>query len=154
MTDMQEKLATSFVSLVLVVVLGSQAVASLFDTGRRGWPIVTYPMYKTAHHEGEPVLYDARTYAVLSDGRRIRLTRDDLGMSFWVYWYNVVLPIQDRRTAALRPLIERYCEAHAGEVVRLELEDMGLVIGHDGPTEVAPRVFANTPVRCSRGSRS
>src|SRR5688500_19069628 len=111
-----QRCAEPLVSAFIVIVLATQAVAGFLDTGRWGWPIVAYPMYKEPHYDGDRVWYDVRTFAVLADGTRVELVRDDLGFDFWVYWQNVVQPIykQEKRVVRLAPVIAQTCERFDG----------------------------------------
>lgn len=137
------------VSAAIVVILSTQAVAGFVDTGRWGWPLLAYPMYKTAHYEGERLHDDLTGYAVLADSTRVAMTRTDLNMDFWLYWYNVVMPITHARLDLLEPVLRRYCEQSDNQVVRLELEDRGVAIGRDGLIEGLPvEVVAEMDVTC------
>lgn len=149
MTRSSDGLARVAISAIVVVVLLSQAVAGFVDTGRWGWPILAYPMYETAHFEGDRLDHDVTAYAVLSDARRIEVTRSDLNMGFWVFWYNVVMPIEHQRLDLLEPVIGRYCGQFDGQVTALQLEDKGIAIGRDGPVEgLPPEVIATAKITC------
>ena len=146
------RFAEPAITAIIVIVLGTQAIAGLVDTGRWGWPILAYPMYEEAHYDGERILYDARTHIVLADGTRVELTRDELGMSFWIYWQNVVQPIYNGGDLLkpLAPLIAQVCRRFDGRVARLEIEDMGVAIRRDGPVfGLPPVILGSTDVECS-----
>ncbi|HEX5079892.1 MAG TPA: hypothetical protein VFV80_12140 [Geminicoccaceae bacterium] len=144
-----ETLGRLAVSVIVVVILAAQLVVGFVDTGKWGWPILAYPMYKTAHFEGERLNHDFASYVVLSDSNRVEIKRRDLGMDFWIYWYNVVQPIRHGRLDALAGLVEHYCQELDGQVIRLEVEDLGIAIGRDGPVEGLPRqVLFATEVSC------
>jgi hypothetical protein len=148
-TSSNSALARLFVSLVIVGILSIQAVAGFVDTGRWGWPLLAYPMYKTAHDEGERLDVDLTAYAVLAASTRVAINRSDLNLSFWLYWYNVVTPIQHARLDLLRPVLRRYCEQSDNQVVKLHLEDQGAAIGRDGPIEgLPPEIVAEMDVTC------
>jgi hypothetical protein len=137
------------VSAVIVAILSVQAVAGFVDTGRWGWPLLAYPMYKTAHYEGDRLDVDLAGYAVLADSTRVAMNRSDLNMDFWLYWYNVVQPIRHARLDLLQPVLQRYCEESDNQVVKLQVEDRGIAIGRDGPVEgLPPEVIFEMDVTC------
>jgi hypothetical protein len=144
-----DALARLLVSVVIVGILSIQAVAGFYDTGRWGWPLLAYPMYETAHYEGERLHDDLTAYAILSDSTRVEVNRSDLGMDFWLYWYNVVQPIRHARVDLLEPVLERYCEQSGNRVIALHVEDRGVAIGRDGPIEgLPPEVAFKMDVSC------
>jgi hypothetical protein len=143
------KVGRLLVSMIIVAILSVQAVAGFVDTGRWGWPLLAYPMYKWAHYEGERLRYDLTTYAVLADSTRVALDRSELNMDFWLYWYNVVTPIVHARLDLLEPVLRPYCDEFDNQVVKLQLEDRGVAIGRDGPIDGLPvEVVAEMDVTC------
>ncbi len=137
------------VSAIIVTILSVQAVAGFVDTGRWGWPLIAYPMYKTAHYEGDRLDVELNGYAVLADSTRVAMHPSDLNMDFWLYWYNVVQPIRHARLDLLEPVLRRYCEESGNQVVKLQLEDRGVAIGRDGPIEgLPPQVIYEMDVTC------
>lgn len=137
------------VSAIIVAVLAVQAVAGFVDTGRWGWPLLAYPMYKTAHYEGDRLDVELTGYAVLADSTRVAMNRSDLNMDFWLYWYNVVQPIRHARLDLLAPVLQRYCEESDNQVIKLQVEDQGIAIGRDGPVEgLPPQVKFEVDVTC------
>lgn len=148
-TSSSNALARLFISVVIVGILSIQAGAGFVDTGRWGWPLLAYPMYRTAHYEGERLHDDLTAYAILADSRRIAIDRSELNMGFWLHWYNVVTPIQNARLDLLQPVLQRYCERFENQVIKLHLEDRGVAIGRDGPIEgLPPEVVAELDVTC------
>lgn len=139
MTRSRHAIGRFLVSALVVGILSIQAVAGFVETGRWGWPLLAYPMYKWPHYEGERLNHDLVTYAVLTDSSRVEVKRDDLGMDFWIYWYNVVQPIRHARLDLLKPVLQRYCGKFDGRVTKLQAEDLGIAIGRDGPVEGLPR---------------
>ena len=140
--------AFAAISAVIVAILGSQLVAGFVDTGRWGWPIIAYPMYKTAHFDGER-LDDYEVAAVLADGSRLRVDPEELGMSFWTFRQNVAMKIERGRLEALAPTIERYCERSQRSLKRLELVDTGTAISASGLIQgLEPKVAAAIDVVC------
>jgi hypothetical protein len=149
MTRAGDALGRLLVSVVVVVILLTQLVVGFVDTGRWGWPMLAYPMYKTAHFEGERLDHELTTYAVLADLSRVEIKRSDLGMGFWIYWYNVVQPIRHGNLDALAGLVQHYCQEFDNQVSKLEVQDLGIAIGRDGPVEgLPPQVMFETEVSC------
>lgn len=148
-TSSSNALVRLAISVVIVGILSTQTVAGFVDTGRWGWPLLAYPMYKTAHYEGERLHDDLSAYAILADSTRVPITRSDLNMDFWLYWYNVVTPLQHARLDLLQPVLQRYCQQSDNQVIKLHLEDRGAAIGRDGPIEgLPPEVVAEIDVTC------
>jgi hypothetical protein len=141
MDRLQERLGIPFVSGVIVVVLGTQFVAGLVDTGRWGWPIIAYPMYQTPHYENDRVLHDVSVYAELDGGTRSPIKREQLGMQFWVFDKNVVEPIRTNDRALLNPLVDRLCAESESRLRRLVYEDLGVAVTRAGP------VFGLEPIK-------
>lgn len=142
-----------FVSTVVLIVLPTQLIASLIDTGRWGWPFITYPMYANAHYEGERLKYDVRAFAVLEDSSRIEIKREQLNMrqrwQFYLFQKHVWFPIRDGDKELLEPLIRKYCDLSNGKLVRLELEDLGIAVTKEGPVSgLKPNVFSPLNVSC------
>jgi hypothetical protein len=152
-TILSHDVGRRLVSVIIFALLSVQAVAGFVDTGRWGWPLLAYPMYRTAHYEGERLRVDLIAYAVLADSTRVRLDRSDLNMNFWLYWYNVVTPIENARLDLLEPVLRRYCDESDNRVVKLQLEDLGYAIGRDGPIQgLPPKVMAEMDVTCQQGA--
>jgi hypothetical protein len=134
---------------VIVVILGTQAVVGFLDTGKWGWPMLAYPMYKKAFFEGDRLNHDVNVYALLSDGTRTEIKRDDLGMSFWIFHYNVVGPIGQGRSEPLAPLVQRYCRESDNQLIKFQVEDKGVAISRDGPVEgLLPQLVSEMGVSC------
>jgi hypothetical protein len=136
------------VSAAIVVILGTQFVAGLVDPGRRTWPMIAYPMYRTAHYDGDR-FDEYEVYAVLKDGTKLPIDRDDLGMSWWLFRNNVVRDIQSGQVEGLTAMIDRYCDESKGALARLEVSDTGLAISAQGlVTGLEPQVVAGLNVAC------
>jgi hypothetical protein len=149
MTRSWDALAKVLVSAIIVVILATQAVAGFVDTGKWGWPILAYPMYKHAYFEGDRLNHDFSVYALRSDGTRTEIKRSDLGMDFWIFWYNVISPVSLGRADVLEPILRRYCDELDNDVTMLQVEDKGIAIGRDGPVMgLPPQVVSETQVSC------
>ena len=150
MTRSWDALGKVLVSGIIVVILAVQAVAGFVDPGKWGWPVLAYPMYEKAFFEGDRLNHDFTVYALRSDGRRTEIKRSDLGMGFWIFWYNVVSPIFLARADILEPTVQRYCGQLDNDVTMLQVEDKGIAIGRDGPvTGLPPQVMSEIQVSCN-----
>jgi hypothetical protein len=150
MTYSWEALTKILISAVIIVILATQAVAGFIDPGKWGWPMIAYPMYKKAHFEGERLNHDVNVYAQLSDGTRTEINRNDLGMDFWIFHYNVVGPIGQGRSEPLAPLVQRYCRESDNQLIKFQVEDKGVAIGRDGPIEgLPPQLVSEIAVACN-----
>jgi hypothetical protein len=149
MTQSRDGIAKLLVSTIIVVILSLQAGVGIVNTGVRAWPLVAYPMYKAAHFEGDRLDHDFNVSVILPNAEKAPITRDELNMSFWIFWKNVVVPIRSGRRDDLRPLIARYCDQQNGQVIKLRVEDVGTVIGRDGPVQgLPPEILAELEVAC------
>jgi hypothetical protein len=150
MTLSRDAIGRYVVSAIVVGILSIQAVAGFVETGRWGWPLLAYPMYKTAHYEGDRLDDDLAVYAVMADSSRVEVKRSDLNMVFFVFWYNVVQPIRYGQLDLLEPVVQRYCKQFDNQVIKLQAEDLGIAIGRDGPIEgLPPEIHFETEVSCS-----
>jgi hypothetical protein len=153
MTDRWLRASMNFCSVVIFTVLAIQLVVGFVDTGRWGWPFIAYPMYKTAHYDGERLDHDRAVYAILRDSQRVQLTREQLGMDFWMFYYNVVVPIVSARHR-LRSFAGLMCARFEGALVALEVTDVGVAISRDGPViGLDPVVLATASIACQREDR-
>jgi len=140
--------AFAAISAIIVAILGTQFVAGFVDTGRWGWPIIAYPMYATAHFDGDR-FDDYHVYAVLADGSRLRVDPEELGMSFWIFRRNVVNQVETGSLEGLAPIVERYCERGQARLKRFEVIDLGMAISATGLIKgLKPNVAAALDVAC------
>ena len=152
MTALHQRIAALLVSAIVIVILSTQFVAGLIDTGKWGWPILAYPMYKWAHHENERILHDVDVLAELDDGSRIPVTREALGMDFWIFWRNVALALRAADRSKLAPVVARYCAQTGGRVRSLLALDKGIAVTRTGPQYgLPPSVVFAMSVQCPGG---
>ena len=89
--------------------------------------MVAYPMFKTAHYDGDR-FDDFRVYAVLTDDTKLQIEPGDVGMSYWIFRQNVVGGLLNDRVEKLAPIIDRHCDQSKGAMARLEVSDIGVAI--------------------------
>lgn len=134
---------------IIGAILGTQLVIGFTYLGKRSWPIIAYPMYRTAHHDGERLDHDWRTFVVFEDGQRRPVDRVALGMDFWLFYKNVVDAII--RGAGDEPgaVAAHYCPQQQGRSLILEVEDLGVGIGRDGPVfDLEPQLLGAVRLPC------
>ena len=66
-----------------------QFLAVLLRTGPWLYPFINYPMYATAHYEGDRIAYEHTVYAIFDDGTERAFQSDDLvprhpSSTYWV----------------------------------------------------------------------
>ena len=139
------------ISVFIAVILVTQFIVGIVNTGRWAWPMVAYPMYKTAHYDGERFdEYDL--YAVLRDNSRIRIDPAELGMGYWIFRQNVLDGLLLDRVEPLSPIIARYCDQSRGATMRLEVSDRGLAISSHGlVANLEPQMLKVVHIRCKSG---
>ena len=140
----QQKIRFGLISVLIIGVLVVQTVSS-FRRTYKWWPFLSYPMYATAHFEGERIKVNHRVYAVTPDGARHYLDPDrDLKIGFWRY---------DKMA---RQLGVNHLEANAAnlaaikslypDLTEIQVEDFPMIITRNGPAP-APRMVINTVPR-------
>lgn len=141
-------IAQAIVLSIIGAILCSQLIIGFAYRGKRSWPIIAYPMYRTPHFEGDRLDHDWTTLAIFDDGSQVEVERKDLGMPFWIFYKNIVNGILQGNVQELRPVAAAYCRSGAAEVT-LEVRDLGVAIGRDGPVYgLAPRTLASRTVPC------
>jgi hypothetical protein len=105
-------------------------------------------------HTTTASVWTTTVYAILRDSQRVPLTRDQLGMDFWAFFYNVVAPIKNANYKSLRPFAGLMCARFEGEIVALEVRDLGVAISRNGPVfGLDPVVLATADIACQREDR-
>lgn len=73
-----------FVSVVIVGLLGLQALVVALGIGSPTWPFTNYPMYSGSHQNGERIAIH-RVFATLDQGQEVEITADVLGTTYYVH---------------------------------------------------------------------
>ena len=135
---------------IIVAILGTQLVVGFTYRGKRTWPFVAYPMYRTPHYEGERLDHDWRTFVVFEDGRRSELDRAELGIDFWLYYKNIVNAVARGDGAALGAGAAHYCPQQQAGSLTLEVEDLGVGLGRGGPVfGLEPETLGSVRIPCT-----
>ena len=148
MSENIDRYGKVLISSIVLVILITQFFVNWIDTGRWGWPFITYPPYPISHQEDERVIFDVKAFAVDQDRTRIEIKRSELGMNIFHFQKHVWYPIENADMASLQPLIDRYCELTDNKLARFELEDLGVAVSRNGPVSVEPLVFSFLDVSC------
>ena len=82
---MADSFQMKFATAVIVLVLGLQFLAVVTRSGKWAWPFIDYPMYSTSHQEGERVPARHVIYGITSDGAKIELTMQAIGVNLWMH---------------------------------------------------------------------
>jgi hypothetical protein len=143
----RENFAIGLVSCLIAGVLGLQVFASFVDPGRWGWPFIAYPMYKTAHFEGERVRYEFEVYVVHEDSSENLLSSD--GIPWWIFKRKMVNSLMKGQRDNVQPLVTAYCEKTGKQVAALRLQDMGVALARDGLVYgLEPEILATMTMSC------
>jgi hypothetical protein len=89
---------------VIVGVLCLQTYAAFVDASRALWPFTDYPMYSTAHYEGE-VVRRRSIEAVCADGRTILLTPKHFGVAYYRFTREPLVAILTSSIGGLEPFL-------------------------------------------------
>ncbi|WP_203226105.1 hypothetical protein [Novosphingobium pentaromativorans] len=131
-------------SLVIILVLGAQLIAS-FGHANRFFPFMWYPMYATAHFDGERINVEHRIYAVAPDGSRHYVDpARDLRIDFWRYERRFARPLRDNKLDRITPILRMVVERYPA-FTELQVEDYPMIITKNGPQGASRQVIAVIP---------
>ena len=146
---MKQSLPYWAVSGFIVVILGLQAYATTFTAYLKSWPLISYPMYSSAHYDGERLDHAYDTYAVLDNLDEVKIAPDDVHMMFWAFHNKIFLTLRKQKVEELAPVINDLCEKYDDRVIALTVRDLGIAISRDGPVEgLPPAEFGRVNVTC------
>lgn len=101
-----------------------------------------YPMYATAHFDGERINIEHRIYAVTPNGDRQYIDPSkDLKIDFWRYERRFARPLRDRKLDRIRPILGMVVERYP-TFTELQVEDYPLIITRQGPRKAQRQVIA------------
>lgn len=144
-------LAIGAISCLIIGILSLQTFASFVDPGRWGWPFIAYPMYKTAHHDGERVLYNIKVFAMHPDSSENLISAGDV--PFWIFRRKLLGGVTTGNRAAVQPLVSLYCERTGRQVVGVRIEDMGVALSHKGVVRgLPPQTLATITIGCQEAN--
>jgi hypothetical protein len=153
-TSAKHRLSYYAISGVIALILGTQAIVTVVDTGGRGWPMITYPMYSQPRYDGDRLDHDYVVSAVLADTTHVKIDRYETGMSRWVFNNNIVAPIIRKESLdKLTAVIIKYCNRYDDKVIALKVRDLGLSITRHGLMEGLPSIeLGSIEVTCDRST--
>ena len=139
--------AVGAISGLIIAILGLQTVAGFVNTGRWGWPFIAYPMYKTAHFEGERLLHEYKVFATHANSSEDLISAGDV--PFWIFKFKMVDGLTNGDRASVQPLVAAYCERTGKEVIAVRVEDTGLELTRNGIVRgLPPKTLAKMQIGC------
>lgn len=136
------------ISLFIAACLVVQAVASSgkrpgpFEYSPYQWPFIDYPMYSSAHYEGEEVSR-LLLIGIRPDSTKIEIEPDDLGLTFFPYLRGPIRAVRDSSRSAASVFRDIFAERHGVEVVGFEVLDRPIMITRDGYHPGPPKTVAS-----------
>jgi hypothetical protein len=165
MIEIERKYGMLLASLVIVVILGAQALAVIFRSEEWFWPFTDYPMYSTVHRDGDRLDKYYPLFAVFSDQSEKQVLPQDMDLTLFKFEgqllpiivceaarRNVVeiLPLRYKRhlpscrpdsEARLRSMLERYEQRNGKKIARLRLEDYRYMITPKGAMKAPTKIL-------------
>lgn len=144
-------LKTAFLSAVICICLILQAIIGLTSHSGTRWPFISYPMYGQSRLDGERIR-DYITYVILDDGKSAQFNAEKHGFSFWIFRKNYISPLIHGffDDGGMAPLVRVLCEVYP-TIARLEVHDIGVSVGRDGPAYVTPELKGSVDIECEEG---
>jgi hypothetical protein len=159
MSPLGERIYRRVASGFIVAVLGAQAATlaiTAITPGRllgRFYPIIEYPMYAQAHHDGERVTGRWLLRGVLADGNELDITEDSLHISvfsFAVLTQQVAdaTPDSPESQDAIKTLISivRERESRASEIKMLRIDSYPMIVTRNGAQTVPSETVISIPM--------
>jgi hypothetical protein len=144
-------LAIGAISCLIIGILGLQTFASFVGPGRLGWPFIPYPMYKTAHYEGERLLYQYKVFARHADSSEVLISARD--MPFWIFKLKMIDGVMTGNRPRVQPLVTAYCKRTGKQVVSVRVEDMGVALSRKGVARgLPPQMLATMDIGCQEAN--
>lgn len=133
-----------FVSMVIVTVLGFQAVASIrltvgpLERSPYLWPFIDYPMYSQPRYAGDELPRHS-AFGITEHGERVRITPEILDTDYWIYRDAFVFPfVHTPLRDDLAPGVELFESRRGVGLVEVTLEDHPLILTREGWIEGEP----------------
>ncbi len=108
------------------------------------YPFLDYPMYKTAHLEGESIDNYA-LIGVFADNTQKQLAPSDFGLSLYQFNRGLVEAVKTDNLSKIRDYTSAYNQISEPPFVQLQLENRPLVITADGVKEGVKAEVNRTP---------
>jgi hypothetical protein len=135
------------ISAFVLLVLGSQLIIGFTHHSSSRWPIVSYPMYRVGKNDGDR-FDDYNVYVVRGDGKQVLINPlDDMGMSFWIFQKNIIMPIIKGRQSSADPIRKKYCQDGDSEI-SVKVFDIGVSISASGPVYGEPEEVKTLAIKC------
>ena len=140
----REKFNFAFISFVILSIIILQAAASLgivskFFYNDRLWPILDYPMYSSAHYQGDSI-DQYFLYGLLEDGSELPIPKEDLGLNFWKFLRGPVYAIIQDDVKLLNKYVKLYEDLHNQRLIGLRLENQPLILTKQGINPIPAQI--------------
>lgn len=141
------------VSVFVGAVLAAQAATLPITAMHAGFlrsklfPIIEYPMYAPAHYEGERVTASWLIEGVLSDGRAINVSKEQLGVDIFDF-ANIMQPVLQHDPSATQSLVAMVRERVPGaeRFDELRIKSYPMQVTRDGPKPLPSEVIVTIPI--------
>lgn len=117
------------VIIIAFLILQGGVTFRLFPTAKSDpaflWPFVTYPMYREAHYEGDTI-DRFLVFVLLEDSTKVQISPKEMGLGYWLFQENVIVPIMRRDKDKIDNFMEIYKTKHPNfKPINLILENHG-----------------------------
>lgn len=130
-----------FISSVIVIILGIQAIATFgalvdLHARKKFWPWIDYPMYEKKFVDGDRINVSGSIFALTDSGEKIPVTDENLKVGFWKFHYVFSrLSFSDEPQESDIELILGALPDDIEGVSAIETYNYPLVIRREGPVE-------------------
>ena len=123
MESSPSKLQFFLASLVIIFCVTAQGAAL---TGHRlffstTFPFIFYPMYSSAHYEGEEVVDREMIFAIVKDSTAVQIVPEDLGLDFWDFQL-FLKAIDQQSNEVISQYLEIYQSRAGKQVLQLQIK--------------------------------
>ena len=138
------------ISIVIIFVLTLGAISALnfklIYKPLRGspdlWPFLDYPMYSTAHYEGEEIEHYA-VFGTLEDATEVPILPEDFGLHFWIFRRTFVFAMLGDDQKQIKDYAELYNSRHNKYLTGLRLENHPLILSGNGANPGLRQILRN-----------
>ncbi len=145
----REDLAKIAISVIVATILAAQVLVGFSYRGGQTFPVVAYPMYKTAHYEGER-LNDYLVMVSADGGEEEALGPEAMEISPWLYQRSITAPIINGKPSPLAATVaQSACKAGGAQAITIAVYDSGYTILREGPVADPRKLIGSTTFDCS-----
>ncbi|WP_454063037.1 hypothetical protein [Candidatus Nitrospira salsa] len=130
------------VSIVIIVFFIAQLVAIILPVPFYYWPFLDYPMYSKTRAENELVNENLELVGVTSDGQERRITRQELGLSFFKFNDWLIPRLRDNQSdPSIQPYVEILRVIDHGAFQAIRIQAAPVRISRTGISDVPIQIF-------------